>query len=180
MIGNKGRRQDLCVDVLNLRCWWHVPGRCWEEGSGVPQSRVGEMGQSCWTLDAENVGGISMQLVFKPWPKWDHLGAQEEGPSVQSLRSPTFRGLVEGKEQGRRVETECAVTRRPRGHSPGWAPTEAREGPFRFGNEATLTLDNLGGVIGLEVKLGWASSLRVIRFKISYEGHFGANWEIWK
>lgn len=32
---------------------------------------------------------------------------------MQSLGSPTFRGLVEGKEGGRREETECVVTWSP-------------------------------------------------------------------
>lgn len=48
-----------------------------------------------------------------------HLGAGEEGPSTKAWRPPTFRGLAEAEEQGRRGETESNVTRKPRGDRPG-------------------------------------------------------------
>lgn len=43
-----------------------------------------------------------MQLLLKSGPKRDHLGAQEKGPSVQSLESAAFRGLVVKGERARK------------------------------------------------------------------------------
>lgn len=73
-------------------------------------------------MGAENVNGIRIQLELKPGPKRAHLGAQEKGPSVQSLESPAFRGLVVKGERARREETKGAVTSEAKRTQPWVSP----------------------------------------------------------
>lgn len=168
-MGRKGRHQNLPVDMLlSLRRRWHVPGWCWE-GSGYISSELGR------PFGAVGPWVLKMWMASEYSWNWNQ-GLKEpiwepkrRGP-VCKVWSPQHSEdwLLKEKEQGGR-KPKARWPQRPRGHSPGWAPAEAREGPFRFGNEVTLTLDDLGGVV--ETKLGWASSR--IGFKNSHEEYLG-------
>lgn len=75
-------------------------------------------------------------------------------------RGQGCRGRMPGVPLGLKQGLEGPSTQRTSGGKepePRLSPAEAREGPFRFGNEVALTLTN--GVVDLEFKLRWASSL---------------------
>lgn len=99
-------------------------------------------------------------------------GSWRGGPSTEAwvTQSEVWeRGR--SKEGGRKgLCGDLEVQRR----LPWLSRIEARERPFRFGNEVALTLDNLGG--GFIWKLNWGGPHPLLESRLKNEGHFQCKW----